>query len=536
MTDDAELLRRYAEENSEEAFAEVVQRHIDFVYAAALRQTRGNTALAEDITQTVFADCAGQAGKLARHQALVGWLHTATRFAAAKAVRSESRRKGREQQVYTMNEILRDETTSIDWERVQPVLDAVLGELKERERVAILLRFFEKQPLANVAARLSLTETAARSCIDRALDRMRERLAQRGVTSTTAALGLALANQAGVAAPAGLLSAIVSASAGSIAAGVSVGGMITFMNMSKVAMGAVVLTAAIGFGVYEHGESGRAHARLAVALRERDNLQEQLRLAQKTTALAEHRTAEAQEQARANLRMPAAPRENLFEDALAVWIGKVDKLTGFLRQHPELNLPGMEAITVEEWLDVTKDPQFQSEADFRKALGTLRGKVRQKWAPEIGKAWKEALEANGGETPADLQSFAAFLPAGFDPSTISRLELNPSGAVPGLAVIGIDKPQWLLVDRPADAWDTVGFYGRTGGAGYRTVSPSGEFFVRDAIVQFTRTNGTPPTSAAELTKFSSETRIMNSQGKPSTATRPKPEELEELFRALTTKP
>jgi hypothetical protein len=297
----------------------------------------------------------------------------------------------------------------------------------------------------------------------------------------------------------------------------------------------VLVAAAIGFGVYERGESLRASARLAGAVQERDRLQAQLSSAQKSLAAAEQRRAQAEEEARSSLRTAAPPRENLFEDALAGWIAKVDKLTGFLRRHPELNLPGMEAITVEEWLDVTKDPQFQSEADFRKALGTLRGKIRQKWAPEIGKAWQAALEANRGETPADLQGFGAYLPVGFDPSIVKNLELNPSGTIPGLAVIGVDKRQWLLVDRPMDAWDTVGFYGRTGGAGYRTVTPTGEFFVRDAITQFTKTNGTPPTSAAELSKFFSETTIMNPQGKPST-TRPRPEELEELFRAITTKP
>jgi hypothetical protein len=34
MSDEIELLRRYAEEGSEEAFRELVRRHIDLVYAA----------------------------------------------------------------------------------------------------------------------------------------------------------------------------------------------------------------------------------------------------------------------------------------------------------------------------------------------------------------------------------------------------------------------------------------------------------------------------------------------------------------------
>jgi hypothetical protein len=55
MSDDATLLRRYAEERSETAFAELVHRHIGLVYGAALRQPRGATHPAEDVTQSVLS-------------------------------------------------------------------------------------------------------------------------------------------------------------------------------------------------------------------------------------------------------------------------------------------------------------------------------------------------------------------------------------------------------------------------------------------------------------------------------------------------
>ena len=62
--EDGELLRRFAEGKSEPALAELVRRHIDLVHAAALRQTRGNAALAEDVTQAVFVDLARRAAFL----------------------------------------------------------------------------------------------------------------------------------------------------------------------------------------------------------------------------------------------------------------------------------------------------------------------------------------------------------------------------------------------------------------------------------------------------------------------------------------
>ena len=85
MTRDAALLRRYADSRSEIAFAELVQRHLNLVYCAALRQVGGDAQLAQDVAQTVFTDVARKAAALSRRPVLASWLHTSTRFAARKA-------------------------------------------------------------------------------------------------------------------------------------------------------------------------------------------------------------------------------------------------------------------------------------------------------------------------------------------------------------------------------------------------------------------------------------------------------------------
>src|ERR1019366_798373 len=104
MTDDAELLRKYVQAGSEDAFAELVERHLPVVYSSALRQTDGDVELARDICQTVFIDLAGKARSLLGHELLIGWLFPAPRFAAAAALRGNRRRQIRERIVVSMHE------------------------------------------------------------------------------------------------------------------------------------------------------------------------------------------------------------------------------------------------------------------------------------------------------------------------------------------------------------------------------------------------------------------------------------------------
>jgi RNA polymerase sigma factor (sigma-70 family) len=250
MIDDATLLRRYADNRSEGDFAELVRRHLNLVYSAALRQVNGDTHLAQDVTQLVFTDLARKAGNLAGRRVLAGWLFTSTRFAAAKLVRSEQRRRTREQEAELMQES--DPTATLDWERMHPVLDDALAELDEIDREAILLRYLQGCDFAQVGVRLALTDNAARMRVDRAVDKLRGRLARRGITSTAAALSLVLANQAVVAAPAGL--AVTVTGTALAGAGTAAAATLTFMSLTKLQLSlasAVVVTGAGVFAVQE---------------------------------------------------------------------------------------------------------------------------------------------------------------------------------------------------------------------------------------------------------------------------------------------
>ncbi len=214
MTLDAELLRRYAEVQSEDAFAELVRRHLDLVYSAALRQTNGDAHLAQDVAQTVFTDLARKAAALSRREVLTGWLFTSTHFAAAKAVRKERRRH--------------------------------MHELNPCDRELILMRYFENRQLADIGERLGLSEDAARKRVDRAVQKLRCFLSKRGIT-TTAALATVLSANAVQVAPAGLAATLASASLAGVTAGT--GTALTFiklMTMNKLQLSMISALAVVG--------------------------------------------------------------------------------------------------------------------------------------------------------------------------------------------------------------------------------------------------------------------------------------------------
>src|SRR5580693_1555958 len=134
---DTELLWQYAGENSEEAFAALVARHVNMVYSAALRKT-GNPAAAEEITQAVFVILAKKADELSRHAALSGWLYQATRLTAANFLRTDIRRARREQEAYMQS--LSNQTKSEIWPQIMPLLEDAMGRLGEKDRNALALR------------------------------------------------------------------------------------------------------------------------------------------------------------------------------------------------------------------------------------------------------------------------------------------------------------------------------------------------------------------------------------------------------------
>ncbi len=238
---DPELLGRYVRTGDEDAFRQIVERHIHLVWAAARRINRCDEAV-RDIAQEVFTTLARKAPTLPPGTVLTGWLHRTACHVAWRVARDEARRSWREreatdQHALTMDDPARQHAA----EALLPVLDAALDELPDADREVILLRYLAAKPLAEVGAAFHIGEDAAQKRVARATDRLRDVLQRRGVTVTGGLVTAALSVAAADLAPAGLASAV---SAGALATSAPL--TLLVLMKSKLIIASVVVAAVVG--------------------------------------------------------------------------------------------------------------------------------------------------------------------------------------------------------------------------------------------------------------------------------------------------
>lgn len=206
MNDDMELVRDYAIGQSEEAFATIVSRHIDLVYSTALRQV-GNASLAEEVTQAVFIILARKAGSLGASTILPAWLYRTACYASKDALRTQRRRQRHEQEAYMQSSLDTPQTDST-WEQLSPLLDDAMTKLRQGDRDALVLRYFQKKSMQEVGAAFGTSEEAAKKRVSRALEKLRRFFANRGVNSTTAIIGEKISANSVQVAPSALAKAV----------------------------------------------------------------------------------------------------------------------------------------------------------------------------------------------------------------------------------------------------------------------------------------------------------------------------------------
>jgi hypothetical protein len=175
-------------------------------------------------------------------KALSAWLYRTTRLAAKQALRNECRRREREEKFAQM-----DHTSSESvWQQIEPHLGEVMDQLGERDRTALVLRFFESKSLQDVARALGTGEDAARMRVNRAIEKLRRLFAKRGVVVPAGVLLATIAAGSVEAAPVGLATIVATAAfsqKSAITTTALVKGTLKLMTLTKFKTAAVTTAA-----------------------------------------------------------------------------------------------------------------------------------------------------------------------------------------------------------------------------------------------------------------------------------------------------
>jgi len=259
--DDWQLLRRFTEHNSQEAFAALTARYLNLVYSVCRREMDDAEA-AEDVTQAVFLILARKAPALGRNVVLSGWLFQTARFAARNARLQAQRRASYEQKAAQTMQQQSEVWDDAVWSEIEPLLNQSLAALKEGERQSVLLRFFQGLTFAEAGAALGLSEEAARKRVTRSLEKMRKFFEKGGIIVPGVALAALLSAHAAKAAPVTCSASIAHITSSVLAGHISVGlasshayqlseGALKAMKIAqlKVAIG-LAATLVVGFSTY----------------------------------------------------------------------------------------------------------------------------------------------------------------------------------------------------------------------------------------------------------------------------------------------
>ncbi len=435
--DDHDLLRQFAEQNSETAFAALVARHVDKVYSVALRHTR-NAHAAEEITQAVFVILAKKSGRLGARVILAGWLYETARLTAVTYIRSEIRRARREQEAHMQTNLnCGDDASSPSepdtvWPHIAPLLDDALAGLSAADRHAVVLRYFDGKSLGEVGAALGASEDAAKKRVTRAVEKLRGWFTQRGVTLTVTVLTAAISANSVQAAPLGLAATVTATAVKGAAVSGStltlIKGALKIMAWTKMKTAVVVGVGAVlvGTSVYQ--------AQQAAKLREQNlTLQQaQAPLADQIQQLQRERDAATKQLA--DLQDAATQTKNNNTELLKLR-GRVTQLANSSKQSAQLqaendDLQRKVSELQGRWFNVTNAPQF-----------SMPYLTREMWTAgtaNVDDPMQILMSAAASARDGDADKLAALFSADDNKSLIAKFSKERWQDVQGIQIVTQD--------------------------------------------------------------------------------------------------
>jgi|GEM_PF-2018814 len=196
--DDRALLTRFASEQDQPAFEQLVKRHGALVYGVCKRVVR-DQHLAEDAFQAVFLVLARNPAGALHATSVGGWLFGVARRVGLAARRHELRR---EKHTLLANPARASgDAASPDFDDLLRILDEELASLPDDLRAALVACFLEEQTQDEAARELGWSLSTLRRRLERGKELLRTRLASRGVTLAAGLLAGTLAAPARAAVP-----------------------------------------------------------------------------------------------------------------------------------------------------------------------------------------------------------------------------------------------------------------------------------------------------------------------------------------------